>query len=408
MQLTVLDEIESKMLMLESRLRIAENESLPIASASGRILAQDILNFRDSPAMDVSAMDGYACRWSDLQRLALADASGRLTLPVQCTTTAGSPPAILGAAAAVRIFTGAVVPQGADVVIPRERCNEETESVSIEMPMEQIKLGWNIRRQGENARAGEIGLQSGQRIDGPRMSSIVSMSQQASIRVHRQVRVTIINTGDELLDVGESIEPWQIRDSNGPLLESMLGACPWVQWTRISVKDDLARIQSALADALTSADAVVLTGGVSMGDTDHVPAAVRNCGAEVVFHRLPIRPGAPILGACTPGGQLVLGLPGNPVSVAVTFVRFGLPMIERIAGMRPRPRSIPVELANADNKKLHLVWYRLVQIQADGTALLVSNQGSGDIRSLGFSDGFVEVPVQTDTKGRFPFYGWSH
>jgi molybdopterin molybdotransferase len=145
-----------------------------------------------------------------------------------------------------------------------------------------------------------------------------------------------------------------------------------------------------------------------MGDTDHVPAAVRNCGAEIVFHRLAIRPGAPILGAVAPPGKLVLGLPGNPVSVAVTFRRFGLPMLGRIAGSSQQPKRFPVELANPDDKTLHLVWYRLVQMQADGRALLLPNQGSGDLRTLGLSDGFIEIPNQTESRGTFRYYDWSH
>ncbi|MFM8399720.1 MAG: molybdopterin-binding protein, partial [Pirellula sp.] len=124
-----------------------------------------------------------------------------------------------------------------------------------------------------------------------------------------------------------------------------------------------------------------------MGDTDHVPAAVRNSQAEVLFHRLAIRPGAPILGAATPHGQLVLGLPGNPVSVAVTFRRFGLQLLRRMAGFSNGTKFMKLELSGGDDKTLHLVWYRLVQLQDDGTVRLLPNQGSGDIRALGDSSG---------------------
>lgn len=400
MELTVLDDIETKLLTLESKLRVAQTESMDIARSAGRILAQEVLNFRDSPPMDVSAMDGYACRLEDLQVCASR-------LPVDQTATAGAAPLELSGHRAIRIFTGAVVPKGANVVIPRERCDEKTDRVAIQMPLDQIKLGWNIRRQAENARQGDVALSAGCRIDGPRISSLVSMHQHPQILVHRKVRVAIINTGDELLDIGMPIQPWQIRDSNGPLLECSLQALPWTQWTRTSVKDDLPKIQSAIEQALQDSDAIILTGGVSMGDTDHVPTAVQNAGGKIVFHRLPIRPGAPILAAASDHGQLILGLPGNPVSVAVTFRRYGLPLLEHLTGKIDRSACYRTELANSDEKTLHLVWFRLVKIQPDSTALLLPSQGSGDLRSLGLSDGFIEVPPQTPSKGSFRYYDWS-
>jgi molybdopterin molybdotransferase len=320
---------------------------------------------------------------------------------------AGACRLVLGPDTAIRIFTGGVVPQGADVVIPRERCREESDRVWVTIPLDQIPLGWNIRRQGENAKKDEVGLRAGCCIDGPRMSSIVSMNREAQIDVSRKVRVTIINTGDELKGMDSPIEPWQIRDSNGPLLESMLRACPWIEWNRVSAKDDLSQIQTRLKEALDVSDAVLLTGGVSMGDTDHVPAAVRHCGAEVIFHRLAIRPGAPVLGAVGSEGQLIMGLPGNPVSVAVTFRRLGLELLDRMARRVSGRRKWKIQVAGSDSKTLGLVWYRLVQVQADGTALLLANQGSGDIRSLGLSDGFIEVPPGSLSQGMLAFYDWN-
>ena len=407
MQLNVLDDLQTKVLILEARLRVVDTEQARVSRATGRILARAVHNFRDSPPMDVSAMDGYACRLVDLKTSSGSPDSIEPSLPVAAVAAAGASPLELSVGSAIRIFTGGVVPHGADVVIPRERCQEGPQSVSVSMPLEQIKLGWNIRRQGENARQGDVGLLAGCLIDGPRMSSLVSMSRESQIEVYRKVRVTIINTGDELLQMDAPIEPWQIRDSNGPLLESMLGACPWIEWTRTRAKDDLGEIESKLAEALQVSDAVIFTGGVSMGDTDHVPAAVKGSGAEVLFHRLAIRPGAPILGAASHAGQLILGLPGNPVSVAVTFRRFGMPLLERLGGRTWGQRHLRAELANGDDKTLHLVWYRLVHFQPDGRVLLLPNQGSGDIRSLGLSDGFVEIPPETHSKGTFRYFDWA-
>jgi molybdopterin molybdotransferase len=412
MQLNILDELQTKHLLLESRLRVVEHERIEVSQATGRILARPILNFRDSPALDISAMDGYAFRYSELEnRLPRTNSdqaqAGGDCFEVTGVAAAGARRLVLGPDTAIRIFTGGVVPQGADVVIPRERCREESDRVWVTISLDQIPLGWNIRRQGENAKQDEVGLQAGCCIDGPRMSSIVSMNREAQIEVSRKVRVTIINTGDELMGMDSPIEPWQIRDSNGPLLESMLRACPWIEWNRVSARDDLSQIQTRLKEALDVSDAVLLTGGVSMGDTDHVPAAVRHCGAEVIFHRLAIRPGAPVLGAVGSEGQLIMGLPGNPVSVAVTFRRLGLELLDRMARRVSGRRKWKIQVVGSDSKTLGLVWYRLVQIQADGTALLLANQGSGDIRSLGLSDGFIEVPPGSLSQGMFAFYDWN-
>ena len=412
MQLNILDELQTKHLLLESRLRVVEHERIEVSQATGRILARPILNFRDSPALDISAMDGYAFRYSELENRLLRPDSDQAQAGGDCfgvtgVASAGARRLVLGPDTAIRIFTGGVVPQGADVVIPRERCREESDRVWVTIPLDQIPLGWNIRRQGENAKQDEVGLQAGCCIDGPRMSSIVSMNREAQIDVSRKVRVTIINTGDELMGMDSPIEAWQIRDSNGPLLESMLRACPWIEWNRVSARDDLSEIQTRLKEALDVSDAVLLTGGVSMGDTDHVPAAVRHCGAEVIFHRLAIRPGAPVLGAVGSEGQLIMGLPGNPVSVAVTFRRLGLELLDRMARRVSGRRKWKIQVAGSDSKTLGLVWYRLVQVQADGTALLLANQGSGDIRSLGLSDGFIEVPPGSLSQGMLAFYDWN-
>ncbi len=391
------DMIAAKLADLQSRLKVVSTESVPMLGSIGRVLAQDIHVFRDSPAIDVSAMDGYAIR--------LDDYDGR-AFPVCGTATAGSAPMHLAPRSAVRVFTGGPVPTQAQCVVRREDCNESETYVSICVPKESLVPGQNIRRRGENARAGETVIAAGSLLTPCRFAGAVTFSDQASLTLFRKVRVGIINTGDELIEFGQPIEPWQIRDSNGPFLESMLARLPWVEATRTKVMDDQDATAQAIRYGLERCDVLLMTGGVSMGDTDYVPEAIKSAGCQVVFHRIPIRPGRPMLGAVGPAGQLVLGLPGNPLSVAVTFRRFGLEMIRNVAGFAQCEHPPVLQLDCDDTKTLDLIWFRLVCLKPDGRLSLVPSQGSGDIASLIQSDGFVEIPLNEQTAGCRPFYAW--
>jgi len=398
MQLPLIDSITAKIDALRQRLRIVPTRSVLIDECLGRVLGQRLFSFRDSPAVDVSAMDGYALRLQDANL-------GRIS--VQGIASAGAKPLVCPAGQAIRIFTGGAVPFGADCVVPREQCVEETNSVQITVPVDSIRIGQHIRRRGENGLTGALILEQGTLLNGPAISSLVSLSQEDRIEVFDPVRISILNTGDELVDLGQPIQDWQIRDSNGPLLSTMLASQAWARAHRKKVPDSPVQIRAALSQALAESDAVILTGGVSMGDTDHVPKSIVDCGGEVVFHRVPIRPGKPLLGAVGPKGQLIMGLPGNPVSVAVTFRRYALPLLRYVSGMRGEEIAVRVPVACDDSKTLELIWFRLVKLDGAGNARVLPSQGSGDIISLSSSDGFVEIPPGVSSKGSFPFYPWT-
>ncbi len=391
------DIIAAKMADLQSRLKVVSTESVAMGESIGRVLAQHIHAFRDNPAIDVSAMDGYAIR--------LDDHDGR-AFPVCGTATAGSAQNHLADRSAVRVFTGGPVPTQAQCVVRREDCNESETYVSICVPKESLVPGQNIRRRGENARAGDTMIAAGSLLTPCRFAGAVTFSDQSSQTIFRKVRIGIINTGDELIEFGQPIEPWQIRDSNGPFLESILARLPWVEATRTKVVDDQDATRQAIRHYLESCDVLLMTGGVSMGDTDYVPDAIKSAGCQVVFHRIPIRPGRPMLGAVGPRGQLVLGLPGNPLSVAVTFRRFGWELLRSVAGLTQPEHPPALHLDCDDTKTLDLIWFRLVCLKPDGRLSLVPSQGSGDIASLIQSDGFVEIPVNAQSAGCRPFYAW--
>lgn len=392
-----IDLISAKMDQLKSHLQVVGVEQLAAIQSSGRVVAQNVRAFRDSPATDVSAMDGYAVRWADID--------GN-PLPVFATITAGSAPQQLAPKSAVRVFTGGPVPSQADCVIRREDCSESAAQVIFQVPKESISQGLNIRRKGENAQRGDSVIPSGSLLTASRFAGAMTFLEENTIEVLKKVRVHIINTGDELIEFGQKIEPWQIRDSNGPFLESMLANQEWLQTQRSKVSDQRAETERAIHDSLAQCDVVLLTGGVSMGDTDYVPDSIRSVGGQVVFHRIPIRPGRPMLGAYGPKGQLILGLPGNPLSVAVTFRRYAMELI-RYTGGFSRPAPVPLmPLESSDAKTIDLTWFRLVSLSQEGRLSLVTSQGSGDIASLIQSDGFVEIPPNNQAAGMRKFYAW--
>ncbi|MFN3193380.1 MAG: molybdopterin molybdotransferase MoeA [Aureliella sp.] len=396
MQLTPLEMIEDAIQQLGSRLSTLGTEDIGVQAAAGRILAAPLVADRDSPALDVSAMDGYAIRLADSQRN---------PLPISTTTTAGSPPSQIEPGKAVRIFTGAPVPQQAECVVKREDTVETEEHIEITLLTDELRVGQNIRRRGENIQAGELILDAGTLI-GPAEIAAVSSFATAMLNVVRRAQVSILNTGDELVRAGEPVQDWQIRDSNGPTLQTWLDTLPYTEVVRQArIGDTLDSTIRDLDSAIQSSDAVLLTGGVSMGDTDYVPDAIRQLGGEIVFHRLPLRPGRPVLGAIV-GQTLVLGLPGNPVSVAVTSRVIALPLLQLLCGLTASPKNPLREITNPDDKTLHLAWYRLVDETPEGELRLTATRGSGDLVSLARSSGFIEVAPGIAGHGPYPFTRW--
>ena len=399
-QAPIFDTPDAAMAALAQRLVRVDGETIPLARAAGRVLRVAVVADRDSPAADVSAMDGYALRIDDL--------ATERPLPVSGESAPGHPPPAIQPGHVVRIFTGAVVPQGMELVVRREDTAEMPHQVRLLQPTRDATVGLNIRRRGENAASGSQVLCEGSTLHAGAIAAAATFGAEA-VQVSRTVRVAIIVTGDELRPLGANVAPWQLRDSNGPTLLALLAARPWIEVSSVeSVEDSVERIQQVLNARLRDCDAVVLTGGVSMGDYDHVPDAVRGCGGDVVFHKLPIRPGKPILGAATRNGRLVLGLPGNPVSVAVGARRILLPLLGSLAGMdRPDAPRPTVTLASASFKTLPLYWYRLIRIDAPGKGLLVPTRGSGDVVSMAASTGFIEQPPNDPSPGPWPYWAWS-
>jgi molybdopterin molybdotransferase len=373
-------------------------ERVALSAAAGRVLAEPVAMDRDSPPCDTSAMDGYAVRLADLTSSALAVA-GEIAIGVE-------PPA-MPAGAALRIVTGAPVPSGADAVIRREDMDEADRSrIVLRIAVADVKRGENIRQRGENGRAGSQVVPSG-KVMTPAAVAALAAFGAAGLSVSRFVRIGILNSGDELLDPADSPRPWQIRDSNGPALEALVRGIGWCSlMQRQKVADDAESLRRALAAQLDTCDIVLTTGGVSAGDHDYVPQVVRDCGGRIIFHKLPVRPGKPVLGAVC-GNKAIIGLPGNPVSALVCARRLVVPILRRLAGATPiDPPAPKVMIDQPDEATLKLWWWRLVRLSPAGQAALVPNRGSGDLVALAASDGFVEIPPGASGGGPWPLYRW--
>lgn len=383
------------------RVSAAPSDTMQASSAAGRILAETIVTDRPSPAVSVSAMDGFAARLADLQAHARLTIAGEVRIGREPAAMPGSP-------CVVRIVTGGAVPMGSDVVIKREDVTEHADLITFEpAAAAKLKRGENIRFAGENAPGGKAIAEPGALIT-PALAGAIATVGRVHVRVHQPLTIAIISTGDELVDVHEQPTPWQLRDSNGPALAAMFAPCPWV--ARVAahrVEDDERSIDQALQAAVEQADAILLTGGVSAGHRDFVPGALARAGIETVFHKLPQRPGRPVLAAVTADGRPVLALPGNPVSVLVTARRLALPAIRRRAGLASLAVPTMVRVVNADDRAIGLWWHRPVRLTGPGEAALIDMRSSGDIVGVAMSDGFVELPPQQSGPGPWPYYAWS-
>lgn len=364
-----------------------------------RVLGCDVVADHDSPAADVSAMDGYAVRLSELSQAG--------EIPVSGDSIAGAPPPELVPGAVVRIFTGAVIPAGCEAVIKREETIESGRTIRWLPEASLNPAGANIRRQGENIRRGEQVLNPGKCLTAPDHAAIAAFGRHG-VPLAAKVRVSLLTTGNEVLEPHEVPQPWQLRNSNRAAVTALLQRHAWIEHVADDhVRDDREELLRAMERGLSDSDALILTGGVSMGDHDYVPEIVEQLGGEIVFHRLPIRPGKPILGAATRDGKLILGLPGNPVSATIGCHRFTIPLLARISGQSDwLPRRPAVELNRAGGKTLPLWWFRPVKLIDHGIAEPIESKGSGDLVALTRSTGFIELPPHATGTGPWPYWAW--
>jgi molybdopterin molybdotransferase len=365
---------------------VADAETIKLDVALGRCLAEAIVAPRALPPFDNTAVDGYAFRRAD------APADGAARLPLQGESAAGIPFAgILPSGVTIRISTGAVLPDGADTVAMQEDCRVEDGHVLID-PIPPMHA--NVRFAGNDIALGETAIAAGRRLR-PQDIALLRALGLTDAPVLRKLRIAIAATGAELRESGADLGPGQIVESNGLMLTQLLAHYP-VETTLIPpLPDDRTATEAALREAGVLYDLIITTGGVSVGDHDHVRPALLSQG-RVHFWRLAIRPGKPVLFGQV-GNALMLGLPGNPVSAMVTFLMVALPVIKALLG--DTETAIPgfaVQLATPLTKPPKLREFPRAKLDWKAgipTATPYRDQSSNLLTSLAWADGILDLPV---------------
>lgn len=377
---------EDALSLLAERLTpVVDTEQVALRRAAGRVLAGDLDAARSVPPYDNAAVDGYAVFFDDLS------GDGATRLPVTGRIAAGHP---LGRSArpgeALRIFTGAPMPDGPDTVLMQEDCTADGEHVIIPPG---IKRGANRRRAGEDIEKGGVILRAGQRLR-PQDIGLAASVGCATLTVYRRLRVAVFSTGDEVREVGEDLPPGCIYDSNRYAISALLESLGCEVGDLGILPDRYEAIRDALADAAGTFDLIVTSAGVSTGEEDHVRDAVEALGA-IHFWRLAIRPGRPLaLGQVA--GTPFIGLPGNPVAVMVTFMRFARPAILLLMGATDiAPNVFRVRAAFGYRKKRRRREWIRASLFTDTDGVLAARrfprEGAGILTSMVESDGLVEL-----------------
>ncbi len=388
-------------------LGVEDTERLPLRQALDRVLSEDIMATINVPAHNNSAMDGYALNAHDLP------VSGIRELRVVGASFAGHPfQGVCGDGECIQIMTGAVIPEGTDTVIPQEQV-EPVGSTHLRIDG-RTRAGDNVRAAGEDIRLGQTVLARGRRVTAADLGLLAALGIP-QVSVMRRLRVAFFSTGDELRSVGEALRPGEIYDSNRYTLYAML-THQHCEFTDLGVvRDDPSALRTALQSAAHGYDVIISSGGVSVGEADHVRQVLGVLG-DIAFWKVAMKPGRPLTFGHL-GKTVFFGLPGNPVAVMVSFCQFVQPALQRLAGETPAPPlSLRAVSASALKKRAGRTEYqRGILSQAEDGSLSVcktGEQGSGVLTSMSRANCFIVLPseqtrVEPGTEVTVqPFAGW--
>jgi molybdopterin molybdotransferase len=380
--------IEEAVSLATSRLRVAANsEMVSLRSADGRIAAEDVHAYSDLPPFPNSAVDGYAVRHADL------NPSGETLLPVGGRLAAGSPEVVNAAGHAVRIFTGAAMPPDADTVFMQE--DVRLEGALVALP-EGLRAGANTRSTGEDIARGERIIAAGRRLM-PQDIALAAATGHRQLPVRRPLRVAVFSTGNELVKPGSKLKPGTIYDSNRAMLLALLGRFGANVRDLGILPDDPKSLTEHLDEAAPRNDLILSSGGVSLGEEDHVKAAVEATG-QLVFWRLAIKPGRPLAMGVVRRVPFI-GLPGNPAAAYVTFVMFVRPVLAHLAGAALQPvTSFRVRSTFSQKKRAGRREFVRVNVSSGADGVLEARrfpkEGAALLTSLTTTDGIAEIPEE--------------
>ena len=378
-------------------------EDVMLADALGRIAAEDVFSSIDIPPSANSAMDGFAINYEDLLH------QKNNTLRVSQRVPAGSIPTPLIPGTAARIFTGAYLPEGADTVVIQENCDhvQDVSGSKVVVLSKPIK-GANIRPQGQDITVGAKVVRKGQRLNAIDLSLLASVGK-ASVGVFERLRVAIFSTGNELAEPGHKLNAGQIYNSNRPLLWALCQQLGFVPVDCGIVEDTLPATQYALKTAASKAHLILSSGGVSVGEEDHVKPAIESLG-KLEMWKVRIKPGKPVAYGSIDGSAF-LGLPGNPVSSFVVFQLLTVPLMRALQGEETKHSQCYSVVAGFDKKITTREEYVRVKIRREGGNLIADrfpNLSSGVLSSLSWADGLVRHKIDCaisygDPVDFFPF-----
>ena len=367
---------------------VTATERLGVRAALGRVLAEDVVSPLDVPAHDNSAMDGYALRHADLKP------DGDVTLKITGSSFAGAPfQGSLRPGECVRIMTGGVVPLGADTIVMQEHVKTDKDRVTIGKGHKQ---GQNLRKAGEDLATGQIALKRGLALR-PADIGLISSLGIGEVTVYRRLRVAFFSTGDELVSIGSQPKEGQIFDSNRYTIHGMLTRLDCEVLDMGVVRDDPELLERAFKDAAGAADVVITSGGVSVGEADFVKVLLDKLG-EVVFWKIAMKPGRPLAYGKI-GAAHFFGLPGNPVSVMVTFYQFVRDALLRLSGRDPVPAlpSFKVPCTSTLKKAPGRTEFQRGILSQDSSGTwsvrVTGEQGSGILRSMSEANCFIILPT---------------
>ena len=372
---------------IRARLTTLAIESRPLAALAGAVLAQAVHAERDQPPFDRVTMDGVAFASGTWR-------AGARRYRIAGIQAAGRPPLELPAGdACLEVMTGAILPSGCDCVVPVERIKVADGWVELADGL-VIEPGMNVHTRGLDCHEGEQLLAAGTRLGAPELAVLASAGLSRA-RVHADPRIMVVTTGDELIEPGLAIEPWQVRRSNAHALRAALATKGYTRAADDHLPDRPELMRERLARHLSTHDVLVLTGGVSMGRYDHVPAVLRELGVTEVLHRVAQRPGKPLWFGVSVEGQAVYGLPGNPVSALVCLLRYVVPGLLAASGANPQAVET-IALGGPFEVRPALTFFLPVCLQSGAgsgpVAMPRPTRGSGDFVSLLGTHGFVELP----------------